>query len=120
MTVDLQTNPLIAALGDMLLRVSRYQLKTEVPVLRQTLCDGSLLQTLLPALPCKLTLSGSALQCDAAQINAFFQNAMLQKTAFSFAFAGAQFNGMQIIAAECKGEFRTAEWSVTLIGGNAS
>ncbi|MCQ2408636.1 MAG: hypothetical protein MJ065_08970 [Oscillospiraceae bacterium] len=119
MTVDLQMNPLTAALGDLLLRVSRYQIKTEVPLLRQTLCDGSLHQTMLSVLPCQLTLSGSVLQCDAAALSAFFHRAMLLHTAFSFEFAGVQYSGMQIIAAECSGEFRCAKWSLTLIGGTA-
>ena len=120
MTVDLQMHPLTAMLGDVLLRVSRYQIKTEVPVLRQTLCDGSLHQTMLAALPCQLTLSGSALIGDASALTAFFHSAMQLHTAFSFEFAGAQYSGMQITAAECSGEFRTAKWTVTLIGGTAA
>ena len=120
MTVDLQMHPLTAMLGDVLLSVSGYQLKTEVPVLRQTLCDGSLHQTMLAALPCQLTLSGSARIRDAAALTAFFRSAMLLHTEFSFEFAGAQYSGMQITAAECSGEFRTAKWTVTLIGGTAA
>lgn len=106
-------------LGALALEISDYQVQTEVPVLRQTLCDGTEVIRLLPAKPCILRVKGIVLQQEGGTYLSALQNALRLHSSFDTEFAGMTFTGLQITAAECtaKDYGRTAAVSLTLIGG---
>ena len=120
MTIDTGRKPVTLQLGALTLEISDFTLKTEVTVLRDTLCDGSTEIRLLPALPCTLRLTGTVLQTEGGTYLAALQNALRTHRSYDTEFDGISFTGLQITAAECSGEFRTAKWTVTLIGGTAA
>lgn len=117
-TFDPAAKPLTLLLGEMALAVTDYKLQTEVPVLRQRLCDGTLHQQLLPEMPCTLTVSGTARGSESGGILAALEILLAAHTAFDFRFAGIDFARMQLTAlsAAVKQAAQTAEFSVSLTG----
>lgn len=117
-TTDCIRQELRIPLGETVLPVTDYQLKTEVPVRRLTLCSGTPYTRLLGELPCTLTVSSTLLRSDASDIVSALQYAMRTHTEFSFSFAGMTFYGMTPIAASCsvKQEEKQSLLSVTLLG----
>lgn len=121
MTIDTGRKPLILQLGALTLDIADYTMKTEVTVLRDTLCDGRTELRLLPALPCSLRLTGTVLQTEGGTYLSALQNALRTHRSFDTEFDGISFTGLQITAAECSGKDhgRTANVTLTLIGGIA-
>ena len=119
MTIDTGRKPVTLQLGALTLEISDYTLKTEVTVLRDTLCDGSTEVRLLPALPCTLRLTGTVLQTEGGTYLAALQNALRTHRSYDTEFDGISFTGLQITAAECTGKDhgRTADVTLHLIGG---
>ncbi len=119
MTADFQKDDLSLQLGALTLPVSDLQVQTEVPVLQKTLSDGSPHTELLGALPCRLTVTGKAIQPESGILLSALQSALRAHRAFAFDLAGMSFTGMQIVSASCKlkDRSRIAEYTVSLIGG---
>ena len=118
MTLDIRKQSDFITLGETVLPVTDYCLKTEVPVVRRTFCDGAHGITLLDALPCTLTCSGSLLLADAARRIAALQPDMQAHTPFSFDFTGLHFSDMRIVSAECtvKQAAHTALFTISMTG----
>ncbi len=121
MTLDTGRKPLILQLGGLTLDISDYTMKTEVPVLHDTLCDGSPEYRLLTALPCLLRLTGTVLQTEGGTYLAALQSALRTHRQFETEFDGVSFTGLQITSAECSGtdHGRSAELTLNMIGGIA-
>ncbi len=95
-----------------------YTVQAEVPVRTTVLCDGRVQYHLLRQTHCTLTVTGRLPGGSGSETCLAMQNAMHAHTAFSFEFAGAAFNGMQITALSRKtAKHRMlTEYTVTLIG----
>ena len=119
MTTDTGRIRLPLQLGALTLEVSDYQIQTEVPVLRETLCDGTEVIRLLPVKPCVLKVRAVVLQSEGGTYLSVLQSAIRTHRSFDAEFAGVAFTGLQITAADCtaKDHGRTAAVSLTLIGG---
>ena len=119
MTIDTQREILILQLAALSLPVTDYQIQTEVPVLRDTLCDGSTQIRLLPPSPCILTVRCTVWQSECGMYLSALQMPMRKQRSFDTEFAGIQFLGLQITAVDCsvKEHGRTAVLTVSLIGG---
>lgn len=119
MTFDTQKEILILQLGALSVPVTDYQIKTEVPVQRDTLCDGSTDIRLLPQIPCILNVQGTVLQSECGTYLLALQSPMQAHRSFDTVFAGVSFTGLRITDAGCcvKQNGRTAVLSVSLIGG---
>lgn len=119
MILDTQKETPVLQLGALSVPVTDYQIKTEVPVLRDMLCDGSTEIRLLPQVPCVLTVHGTVLQSECGTYLAALQSPIQSHRAFDTEFAGIGFSGLQITDADCccKQNSRTAVLSVTLVGG---
>ena len=117
-TTDCTRQEMRILLDDTVLPVTDYQIRTEVPVRRMTLCDGSAYTKLLGALPCTLTVSSTLLCGDAAALVKAMQSAMRAHTEYSFSFADMLFYNMSPVAASCavKEEEKQAVLSVTFLG----
>lgn len=122
MTLDLTMQQMTLTLDALTLPVNDYQLKTEVQVLRRTLCDGTPYQKLLGALPCTLTVSGTALLDECGALLAALESEMQLHTAFDFSFAGMDFSGMQLTAVSgtVRSSAGTVDYSVTMTGVTGS
>lgn len=117
-TTDCTRRELSVTLGTTVLPVTDYQIKTEAPVRRLTLCDGSAYTKPLGRLPCTLTVSGTVLSADASGIVCALQDALRVHTDFHFSFADMHFDNMKVIAVSCKvqQEEKQAEYTVTMLG----
>ncbi|MBQ5340321.1 MAG: hypothetical protein IK134_05235 [Oscillospiraceae bacterium] len=119
MTPDTGRERLLLRLGAITLPVADYQVLTDVPVLRDRLCDGETEVRLLPAAPCILKIRGAILQNECGAYLTALQIPLRQHRSYDTEFAGMQFTGLQITAAECsvKENGRIASLTVSLIGG---
>lgn len=122
MTLDLAAQRLHLTLDTLTLPVTDYQLKTEMQVSRRTLCDGTSDQRLLGALPCSLTVSGTAVHSEGGGLLSALDAAMRAHTAFDFSFAGMDFSGMKLTAVSgaVKQAAGTVTYTVTMIGVTGS
>ena len=118
MQLDTNTQPLYLHLDDLTVPADDYELKAEVPVRTRVLCDGTVQYYLLRQTHCTLTVTGRLAAADSAETCGTMQRAMHAHTAFSFEFAGASFDGMQITALHRKTHRNRmlTEYSVTLTG----
>lgn len=119
MIPDFQKDVLILTLGGVALYVTDYQVKTEVPVQRTLLCDGSSEIRLLPAVPCILKVSGYVPQNECGACLTTLQSALRTHRSFDTFFAGMQFTGLQLteITGTEKQHDKIAVLSLSLIGG---
>ena len=119
MIPDFQKDVLILTLGGIALYVTDYQVKTEVPVQRTLLCDGSSEIRLLPAVPCILKVSGTVPQNECGTYLTALQTALRTHQSFDTEFAGMQFTGLQLteITGTEKQHDKIAVLSLSLIGG---
>ena len=99
MTLNLTEQMPAVTLGTLRLECSDFSLKTEMPVLRQTLCDGTLSETVLSDAKCTLQIAAVTYE-GFAKTAALFA-AQLAQTAYSFTCCGLQFSGMRILSLNC-------------------
>ncbi|MBQ8922913.1 MAG: hypothetical protein IJ060_12300 [Oscillospiraceae bacterium] len=118
MQLDTGVPVLILQLNELALPADDFAVKAEVPVRTRTLTDGRVQYYLLTQTHCTLTVTGRIPEKESAGTCCALQNEMHAHTAFSFVFAGASFDGMQITALSLnthKNRMLT-EFSVTLTG----
>lgn len=119
MTVDTTRRDAVLQLGSLKLPVSSYETACNVPAVRKTCIGGEAHTVLLGEIPCTLTVTGTLLRSGIADAAEVLHAALRAHTAFDFLLDEMQFSGMQLtdFKLKCRCPDRTAEFTVTMIGG---